>query len=85
MDDKTKGIIATLAATLLCGCPGLFGLCMGSMSAVASFVPNADIDIFGSNSPGAALGMGVGMLCGGIIFIAIPVVVGIKTLRKPEA
>ncbi len=85
MDDKTKGIIATLTATLLCGCPGLFGLCMGSMAAVTSFIPNADIDIFGSSDPKAALGMGVGMLCGGVIFVAIPVVVGIKTLRKPEA
>jgi len=29
--------------------------------------------------------MGVASLCGGIIFIAIPIVVGILTLRKKKA
>jgi hypothetical protein len=55
------------------------------MFAVVSRVPNADIDIGGRNDPGAALGAGIGLLCLGILFVAIPVVVGLLTLRsRPE-
>jgi len=85
MDKKTTGLIATIATAVLCGCPGLFGLCLGSTSVVAGLVPGADIDVFGSNDPAAATTMGVVFLCLSIIFIAIPIVVGVVTLRKkPE-
>ena len=85
MDKKTTGLIATIATALLCGCPGLFGLCMGSTSLIASFIPGADIDVFGSNDPGSATTMGIVFLCLSVIFIAIPIVVGVVTLRKkPE-
>jgi len=66
----------------LCGCPGLLALCWGSLSAVVSFVPGADINIGGSSDPGSALFAGLGTLCVGILFIAIPVGVGFYTLRK---
>ncbi|GAB4530454.1 MAG: hypothetical protein Fur0018_17740 [Anaerolineales bacterium] len=86
MDDeqKKKGIIATIVATLLCGCPGLFSLCFGAALAATSFVPDAQIDIFGSNDPNAAFAMGIGVLCLGLIFIAIPVGVGFKMLRQKK-
>jgi hypothetical protein len=84
MDKKTTGLIATIATAVLCGCPGLFGLCMGSTSLIASFVPGADIDVFGSNDPAAATTMGFVFLCLSLIFIAIPIVVGVVTLRKPK-
>ena len=84
MDKKQTGLIATIATALLCGCPGLFGLCMGSTTLIASFIPGADIDVFGSNNPSSAAAMGVVFLCLSIISIAIPVVVGIVTLRKPK-
>jgi hypothetical protein len=85
MDKKQTGLIATIATALLCGCPGLFGLCLGSTSLIASFVPGADIDVFGSNDPAAATTMGFVFLCLSVIFIAIPIVVGVVTLRKkPE-
>ncbi|MBN1535644.1 MAG: hypothetical protein JW908_02845 [Anaerolineales bacterium] len=82
MDKKNTGIIATVATALLCGCPGLFGLCFGLMFAVISQIPGADIDVLGSSDPQTALTTGLGTLCVGIIFIAIPIVVGILTLRK---
>ncbi len=84
MEDtqKRNGIIATVATTLVCGCPGLLSACFGLTSAAVSFVPGAEIDVFGSHDPSAALGMGLGALCLGVIFIAIPVVVGVKTLRS---
>jgi hypothetical protein len=85
MDKKTTGIIATVATALLCGCPGLFGLCFGLVSAAASQIPGANIDVLGSSDPKSALTMGLITLCVSIIFIAIPVVVGVVTLRKkPE-
>ncbi|MDD2694775.1 MAG: hypothetical protein PHS96_02975 [Anaerolineales bacterium] len=82
MDKKTTGIIATVVTALLCGCPGLAAVCWGALAAIASFVPGADIDIMGSRDPQSALTTGLGALCLGIVFIAIPVVVGFVTLRK---
>ena len=82
MDKRQTGIIATVATALLCGCPGLLAFCWGSLSAVVSFVPNADINIGGSSDPRSALFAGLGSLCVGILFIAIPVAVGFFTLRQ---
>ncbi len=86
MDTKTKGIVSTIAAVFLCGCPGLFMCFFGSISTFVSFVPGADIDVGGSSDPAAATAMGIGALCLSLIFIAIPIAVGYFTLRKkPEA
>jgi hypothetical protein len=82
MDKRNTGLIATIATAVLCGCPGLFGLCMGSTSLIAGFVPGAEIDVFGSNDPAAATTMGFVFLCLSVIFIAIPIIVGVVTLRK---
>jgi len=85
MDKRTVGIIATVATALLCGCPGLLSLCWGALAAVVSLVPGANIDIGGSSNPATALFTGVVALCLGVIFVAIPIVVGFATLRrKPE-
>ncbi len=85
MDRRTTGIIATVVTALLCGCPGLVGLCWGGIAAIVSFVPNSNIDIGGSNDPRTALFSGLGALCVGLLFIAIPFVVGYFTLReKPD-
>ena len=86
MDPKTKGIIATIASVVLCGCPGLFLCFFGAMSTFVSAIPGADIDVGGSSDPAAATAMGIGSLCLSLIFIAIPIAVGYFTLRKkPEA
>ena len=85
MDKRTVGIIATVATALLCGCPGLFSICWGGIAAVVSFIPGAEIDMGGSSDPTTALITGVVALCLGVIFVAIPIVVGFATLRrKPE-
>jgi len=82
MDKKTGGIIGLIAAIFFCGLPGLCGLCMGPLFALVSFFPDADIDILGSNTPGAALGTGIGMLCLSVIFIAIPILVWYFVIRE---
>lgn len=86
MNNKNTGIIATVAAVLLCGCPGLFMCFFGSTSVFASFMPGAEIDVMGSSDPSSATTMGIVFLCLSFIFIAIPIAVGFFTLRKkPEA
>lgn len=85
MDKKNTGIIATIVTAVLCGCPGLFGVCLGAISAIVSFIPGADIDVMGSQDPQSALTMGLGALCLGIVFVAIPVVVGFVMLKKKPA
>ena len=82
MEKRTGGIVATVVAVLLCGCPGLFSLCWGAIAASVSFMPNADINIGGSSDPQTALITGLGACCFGIIFIAIPIAVGFFTLRR---
>ena len=87
MEKKSKNtgaIIGTVIAALLCGCPGLLAMCWGALSAIISFIPGADINIGGSSDPNTALLTGIGTLCGGIILIAIPIVIGVLTLRKKK-
>lgn len=86
MDKKNTGLIATIAAVVLCGCPGIFMCFMGAMYAFVGSVPGANIDINGSSDPASAIQLGITLLCVSIIFIAIPVAVGFFTMRKkPEA
>ncbi len=82
MDAKTKGIIATIAAVVLCGCPGLFMCFFGATTLAASQTPGAEIDVFGSSDPASAMTMGIVFLCLSFIFILIPIVVGFFMLRK---
>ena len=85
MEKKTAGIIGLVVAILFCGLPGLCGLCAGPLYAIVGMIPNAEIDIFGSSEPSAAIGFGIGTLCLSIIFVAIPVAVWYFVLReKPE-
>jgi hypothetical protein len=57
----------------------------GAVTAFASQVPGANIDIGGRNDAQAALSWGMAILCLGVLFVAIPIVVGILTLRNRPA
>ena len=85
MNNKNTGLIATIAAVVLCGCPGLFSVFWGGLMSVISFMPNADINIGGSSDPTSALLTGLGACCAGILFIAVPVAVWYFTMRKKPA
>jgi hypothetical protein len=84
MDQRTTGIVLTIVAVVLCGCPGLASFCGGAMFAIVSFIPGAEIDVFGSTDPQSALITGFVSLCIGILFIAIPVIVGYLTLGRKK-
>ncbi len=85
MDRRTVGIIATVATVLLCACPGLFLCLFGGLTAAGQGKYTSDV--LGSSGAGQiSPGVGIALLCVGIIFIAIPIVVGFFTLRKkPES
>ncbi len=76
--NRTWAIVGTVAAILLCGCPGLTMCVFGAYTATGS-APDV-INGYG-NMPG---GVGFGLLCVAIIFIAIAVVVPILLLRKKK-
>ncbi|MBI4761797.1 MAG: hypothetical protein ACOYYF_08065 [Chloroflexota bacterium] len=75
--NKNTGILATVAAVMLCGCPGLFLCLFGLVTATGNGTFNDQ-----SLSPV----VGVVLICLSLLLILIPVGVGFFTLRKkPEA
>lgn len=74
--NRNNSIILTVATAVLCGCPGLFICLFGALTAAGQGTFN---DVSLSPTVGFAL------LCVALILIAIPIVVGVVTLRKkPE-
>lgn len=76
MNNKNTGIIATIAAVVLCGCPGLFMCLFGALTAAGQGTFNE------SSLPPT---VGIALICVALIFILIPVGVGFFTLRKKPA
>lgn len=83
MDARTKGILATVASVILCGCPGLFLCIFGALAAVGAPVTTELNGV--SNTSALPVGAAVAMLCVGVVFIAIPIVVAFFTLRTKPA
>ena len=84
MNKKTTAIVVTIVAMLFSGCPGLFSLFMGAISAVVSFMPGANIDVMGSSNPQSALMLGIGEVVGGILFILVAAVAIIISWRRSK-
>ena len=85
MDTKTKGIVATIASVVLCGCPGLFMCIFGAITAAGSMPYTTELNGV-SNSGTLPPTVGFVLLCLSVIFIIIPIAVGFFMLRKkPEA
>jgi hypothetical protein len=81
-EKRTLGIILTSVTSLFCACPGL-GLCLAGGITAAGH-GNYAYDLQGRSGV-LAVGYGYGMLCVGIVLVAIPIVIGILMLRKPKA
>lgn len=85
MDTKTKGIVATIASVVLCGCPGLFFCIFGAVTATGNMPYTTELNGV-SNSGTLSPTIGFVLLCLSVIFIVIPIAVGFFMLRKkPEA
>ncbi len=78
MDQRSTGIVATVVTALLCGCLGLTCIFNGGSILLSSILWADEIYEYGIYY----LGAGIGMLCLGFVFMLIPVLVGIFTLRK---
>jgi len=76
MKTKTGGIIATLASLVLCGLPGFILLCIGAIW-VISPPPATRTD-----SSGYVVFIYATFICGGLLLMLIPLVVGFFTLRR---
>jgi hypothetical protein len=77
-EDKTWAIVGTIAAILLCGCPGL-ALCL-----VGAYAATGNIPVFWNDYGNFPSWIGGALLCVAIFFIAIAVVVPILLLRKKK-
>jgi hypothetical protein len=85
MENRTGAIIATIAAVILCGCPGLFLCIFGAVTATGN-MPYSVTDFTGNQTTGyMSTTWGFAMLCVALIFILIPILVGFFTLRKKPA
>lgn len=76
MDKRTQGILFTILSVLCCGCPGLFLCLSGVLTAAGKGSFN------NSSLPPVA---GIAFMCVAVILIAIPVAVGLFTLRNQPA
>ncbi|MFH1524876.1 MAG: hypothetical protein ABIF04_07900 [Chloroflexota bacterium] len=81
-NNKTWAIVGTVAAVLLCGCPGLLACVFGAL--IAFGVPFTTTTNGYSSTQPLPVYYGIGLLCLAVIFVAIPVVVGVLTLRKKK-
>jgi len=80
MDTKT-GWIITGVTTALCGCPGACIILSGAANAMGWGTENAEI--FGESASGQTpLFVGISSLCVGLLFFAIPVVIGLYTYMQ---
>jgi hypothetical protein len=71
--NRNTSIIVTVATALLCGCPGIFICLFGALTAAGQ-------GTFNNTSLDPTVGFV--LLCLSLILIAIPIVVGVVTLRK---
>lgn len=81
MDKRTVGLIGVVITTLLCGLPGLAGLCMGPLAIWGTTLPD---NTLGPGDTNLAIGGGIFILVVSIFFVALPVVIGLLTLQGPK-
>jgi hypothetical protein len=81
--NKTWAIVGTVAAILLCGCPGLVACVIGAL--IAFGVPFTTTLNGSSSTQPLPIGYGIGLLCLAVIFILIAVLVPVLTLRKKKS
>jgi hypothetical protein len=85
--NRTTAIIITVVTSVFCGCPGL-GTCLwGVIFGIGGAFGTGTVTVNGATQPmDPTMGIltGLGAVCGGIILIAIPIVVGVLTLRNAK-
>ena len=74
MDKKTTRIVSVIATTLLCGLPGLAGLCLGPMALLGGLLPDSDVP---AEEITLLMGSSIMLLGFGLVCLTIPIGVGI--------
>lgn len=85
MENRSIGAAAAILVTLLCGLPGLFMVCLGTIAIPASFYGGSDINLLGNSDPQTALLAGIAVLALGIIFILISAALVIRYIQRDPA
>lgn len=86
MNNRTIGTILTVLAVLIFGCPGLFCLCSGLVGAMVGLSGDPNYYLGIDTEPRISLIVGLSTICLSVILIAIPIIVGIFTIRgKPQS
>ncbi len=81
MRYRRSAIIATATTALCCGLPGLVSFCIGPMAIYGAKLPESGI---APDEVNGVIGMGVVLICAGILGIIVPILVGLFTFRKPK-
>lgn len=84
MDQKTTGLIATIATLLLCGCPGICMCLFGALSAFGLGTWTTEFGVL-SDYGTISTGWGFAILCTGLVGMLIPALVGYFSLRNKPA
>jgi hypothetical protein len=82
MKNRTAAIILTVISALLCGCLGLIA-CVAGVMVVAGVPFTTTVNGYSTTQP-LPIWYGVGGICSSVILIAIPIIVGVLTLRKKK-
>ena len=84
-NNRNAGIIATIVTIVLCGLPGLAGLCFGLSFLFSGVTAGGDVIEMTQSEQTNLLVMGAASLCISVIFLLIPILVGFFTFRKKPA
>ena len=82
MYNRTTGIVITVIAVLLFGCPGLICLCSGAAFALVGLSGDPNYYIGIDTEPTSTLIGGLFFICLSVVLISIPVIVGFLTVRR---
>ena len=83
MENRTLGILATVAAVVLCGCAGLLAFIFGALGVLQVPFETTMNGVQGSTPLPPTIAYV--LLCLSLVLLAIPVVVGFLTLRSKPA
>jgi TRAP-type C4-dicarboxylate transport system permease small subunit len=79
---KTGAIIATVVSSLICGCTAIIACVFGFLG-VFQVPIDTTVNGYTSTAPMPSW-LGFALLCLSLIFIAVPVIIGLVTLRKKK-
>ena len=85
MNNRNTGILITVIAVLIFGCPGLVCLCSGAITALVGLSGDPYYYFGVDTQPTIALISGLLFICLSVVLIAIPFILGfILIQRKPQ-